>query len=70
MGHHKITVTLTFELGPPKSNQFILEPKSTFVPILHKFSQSVFDISCSKDTMDKQPKNTTIPAKIAADAKA
>ena len=28
---HKVTVTLTFGLRPPKSNQFIFESKGTFV---------------------------------------
>ncbi len=46
---HKAAVTLTFDLRPPKSNQFILESERTFVQSLKKIPQSIFEISRSQE---------------------
>ncbi len=46
---HDITVTLTFDLWPPKSNRFILESQWTLVQSLKKIPQSVLEISRSQE---------------------
>lgn len=52
----EITLTLTSDLGPLKSNQFM--PDSLWIFELHliKFSQCLFEISClpKKDAMRSQ----------------
>jgi len=42
----EVTVTLTYDVWPPKSNQFILECKWTFVTNLNRFCQGVTEILC------------------------
>lgn len=37
MGQRGVAVTLTFDVRPPKSNQFIFKSKWTFVPNLKTF---------------------------------
>lgn len=52
MRRHAVTETLSFHFSPLKSNQFILEPKKTFVTNLRKFPRGVFEISVHKNGMD------------------
>lgn len=49
---HAVTETLSFHFSPLKSNQFILEPKKTFVTNLRKFPWDVLEISVHKNGMD------------------
>lgn len=48
MRHQQATLTLTFDLRPPKFYQFVLDSKLMLVPNLKKSPQSAAEIMCSR----------------------